>query len=145
MNLYLGNVIGEDPDALLFYIQGDATGTFLPGELQAYGSFGLNFYARGDRRQDLALISIDLGDRVNAKSLLFYGEELAEDFEYNVAVCEDINWNVNLFGGTHSHAVDYALNSDLNRTDTHQNIAYGISLLGDGITFSDGGDRKSVV
>ena len=139
MNLYLGNVIGEDPDALLFYIAGDATGTFLPGELQAYGSFGLNFYARSDRRQDLALISIDLGDRVNAKSLLFYGEELAEDFEYNVAICEDINWNVGLFGGTHTHSVEYALNSDLNYTATHTNTAYGTSLLGDGITFSDGG------
>ena len=139
MNLYLGNVIGEDPDALLFYISGDATGTFSPGELQAYGSFGLNFYARSDRRQDLALISIDLGNRVNAKSLLFYGEELAEDFEYNVAICEDINWNVNLFGGTHTHAVDDNIIPENSYTATHQNIAYGTSLLGDGITFSDGG------
>ena len=50
-----------------------------------------------------------------------------------------VNWNINLFGGTHTHAVDYSLNPDLSYTATHQNIAYGTSLLGDGITFSDGG------
>ena len=139
MNLSLGATFGDIPDALLFYVSGDATGTISPGELQGYGSFGLNFYARGDRRQDLAIIEIDLGNRVNAKSLLFYGEELSEDFEYNVAICEDINWRVNLFGGTHTHAVTDNIIPENSYTATHENRAYGTSLLGDGIRFSDGG------
>lgn len=137
MNLYIGDVLSDLPDAMIYYLQGDAIGTFNPGELKAYGPYGLNFYAHGDRRQDLVLLEIDLGHRVNAKSLLFYGEEETEDFEYNIAICEDVGWNVNLFGGSHTHYVNDTLSPENSYTATHENRAYGVSKLSDGITHTE--------
>jgi hypothetical protein len=137
VDLYLGDVITTQPDAMFYYFPGEAAGSFDPGEVIAYGNLGLNYYARGDNLQDLVLLEIDMGDRVNISSLSFYGEELTEDFEFNVAICDDINWSISLFGGTHSHFVDDAITPENSYTATHNNIAYGRFLLGDGITHTE--------
>jgi hypothetical protein len=136
-DIYLGDVLTDEPDAMFYYISGEATGTFSPGELIANGNFGLNYYARGDRRQDLVLLDIDMGDRVNISSLTVYGEEVTEDFEFNIAICDDINWSINLFGGTHTHQVDDTVVPENSYRATHTNIAYGRFLLGDGITHTE--------
>ena len=139
-DIYVGASIYDIPDAVFCQIDGEATGTFDPGEPYVFGIGGFAIYARGDRWQSNVMLDIDLGDRINVEEINVYGKASADYFEYNIAICLDVNWEVNLFGGRHTHEGYYALTM-LCWIQTHQNIAYGLDALDDGLRTPDNGQE----
>jgi len=112
-------------------------GNFDPGPLNTPGILGFCIYARGDRRQTGALLDIDLGNRVNINTAYLSGKELEDTFEFNIASCLDIGWQVDLYGHNHMHVITYSLQPA--SVAYHNNIAYGLGCLDDGIVTADNG------
>jgi len=137
-NLYVGVSPLNLPEATFTQVIGDVSGTFTPGDPISFGVGGFAIYARGDRWQTNTIIDIDLGDRVNIEEMNFYGKEESEYFEFNIACCEDVNWEVDLFSESHQHSGINWFNGD-RFTHTHQNIYYGIDCLDDCIKTADNG------
>ena len=125
----IGISLTNKPDATYSQLDGEPTGTFNPGTAYSMGVGGLAIYARSDKYQTNTLLDIDFGDRLNIEEFTIYGKESADYFEYNVAMCLDVNWRVNLHGGSHKHTIWTATTS---YTVTHTNIAYGLESLSDG-------------
>ena len=128
------------PNAVYFKVSGKPTGRFSPGSVQAYGTMGFAFYARSDRLQTNAILDIDLGQRTNIESVSVFGRELNDYFEYNIACCLDVSWDVNLYGSTHRHNIS-GPDSYYGQHVYHDNIAYGISCLNDCRRSSDNGQQ----
>ena len=138
-DLYVADSLDGLPDATFYQVDGNVSGTFDPGKPYMYGVAGFAIYARSDRWQNNSILDIDLGSRINIEEVNIYGSEEDSYFEYNIAACLDVSWQVNLFGHSHSH---YGVNW-LNGTpffNTHTNEAFGISALDDGIRTADNGD-----
>lgn len=129
----------DKPDAMFYQIDGKPSGRFDPGVCYAYGTLGFDLYARSDRLQTNILLDVDLGERVNIEEFNVYGRELNEYFEFNIACCLDLNWDINLFGETHWHHMSHAYSAVAQRNFEHINIAYGEECLDDGITTPDNG------
>ncbi len=136
-NVYGGKSIsGNEIGALYYQVNGEVTGEFDPGNLQGNGISGLLIYARSDKKQDKVVLDVDLGDRVNIKDINIYGTVENSDLEYNIARCLDVNWSIDLFGGKHQTAyvnLRAGLEYQFTYTYEHENIAYGIARLSDGI------------
>jgi hypothetical protein len=136
-NVYGGRSIsGNEVGALYYQVDGEVSGEFDPGNLQGDGISGLLIYARSDKKQDKIVLDIDLGDRVNIKDINIYCSTADSDLEYNIARCLDVNWTVDLFDGKHQTAyVNLRLGLEYKWTYTyeHENVAYGIDKLSDGI------------
>lgn len=137
-NLYVGASPLGLPEATFVQIDGDVSGTFTPGDPLSFGVGGFAIYARGDRWQTNTIFDIDLGDRINIEEINIYGKEESEYFDFNVACCEDVSWEVDLFSEVHHHAGINWLNGD-RFYHTHQNIAYGLECLDDCIKTADNG------
>ena len=139
-DLYVGVTLNGRPDAVFSQIEGDVSvGDIIePDKVYSFGVAGFAIYARGDRLQDSILLDIDLGNRINVEEMNIYGMEQSGEFEFNIASCLDLSWNVNLYNGSHYH-------SGVRWTDgtpwyeTHLNIAYGHNCLNDCIKTADNG------
>jgi hypothetical protein len=131
----------RQPNAVYFEVLGLPDGKFSIGKPAAKGVIGLSFYARSSRLQENIQLDIDLGRRVNIEELYVYGEELKTDYEYNVAACLDVNWEVDLHNETHWHSVSHCYSSIQHREVEHRNKAYGIECLCDCITTPDNGQQ----
>jgi len=142
-NLYRGKSIsGEEVDALYYHINGEVSGEFDPGKLYGDGLGGLLVYARSDEIQDKLVIDVDLGYRVNIEDIDIYGSVESNTIEFNVARCLDIDWEVDLFGGQHyTEITNLILGLDYNHPFRflHDNIAYGIDKLDDGVKIVNDG------
>jgi len=137
-DIYVGVSITGLPDASFYQYSGEVSGTFDPGRLYSFGVAGLAIYAKGDRRQTNAVLDIDMGDRVNIEQVDIYGKEESEYFEFNLASCLDVTWDVNLYGQDHFHG-GYNLWTGQPFYNTHTNLYYGKETLDDMITTPDGG------
>lgn len=137
-DLYVGISITGYPDATFYQYDGEPSGTFDPGRVYALGAAGLALYGRGDRRQNNAILEVDMGTRINIEEVTIYGEEKSGYFDFNVASCLDVDWNVNLFGQSHTHTgINWSNGTPW--SVTHLNIAYGEETLADMQTTPDGG------
>lgn len=125
-------------NALMFSVNGKPEGVFDPGPPISQGVVGLSFYARSDRLQDSVEIDIDLGKRLNIDNITLHGQEFGDSFTYNVAACLDVNWQIELYGNSHTHSWYSCTYGSMSIVD-HLNIAYGIEALGDGVTSLDNG------
>jgi len=143
-NLYVGVSITGNPDATFYQINGEISGTFDPGKAYAFGVAGFAIYARSDRYQNNAILDIDLGNRVNIEEVSLYGKKEAGYFEFNIASCLDVNWEIDLFSQSHYH-VGTQMITMLGFTDTHQNEAFGTSCLDDGVVTADNGDAGNTI
>ena len=137
-NLYVGVSALNLPEAIFTQVTGDATGTFTPDDPLSFGVGGFAIYARGDRWQTNTILDIDLGNRINIEEMSIYGKEESESFEFNIACCEDVSWEVDLFSESHQHSGINWWNGD-RFTDTHQNIYYGLDCLDDCVRTADNG------
>ena len=137
-NLYVGVSPSGLPEATFVQVDGNVSGVFTTEDPLSLGVGGFAIYARGDRWQTNTILDIDLGDRVNIEEINIYGSEDSAYFEFNVACCEDVSWQVDLFSGTHQHAGINWLNG-IRFVHTHQNIAYGLNCLDDCIKTADNG------
>jgi len=137
-NLYVGVSVTGQPDATFYQINGEVTGTFDPGAAYTFGIAGFAVYARSDRYQNNVILDIDLGSRVNIEEVNLYGKEEKGYFEFNIASCLDLTWNVDLSGESHYHSGMNWL-SGAPFYNTHQNIAYGEGCLDDCIITPDNG------
>jgi hypothetical protein len=142
-NLYIGKSIsGTEVDALYYQIDGEPNGEFDPGKLYGDGLGGLLVYARSDEIQDKLVIDIDLGNRVNIEDIDIYGSVKENNIEFNIARCLDVNWSVDLFGGQHYTEITndiLGLEYRFPFQFLHNNIAYGIDKLDDGIKIVNNG------
>lgn len=138
-DLYVADSLDGLPDATFYQVSGNVSGTFDPGKPYMYGVAGFAIYARSDRWQNNAVLDIDLGSRINIEEINIYGSEEDGYFEYNIAACLDVSWQVSLFGHSHSH---YGINwsNGIPFFKTHTNEAFGTSALNDGIRTADNGD-----
>jgi len=137
-DLYVGVSKTGLPDATFCQINGEATGIFDPGVPFSYGLAGLSIYARGDRWQTNTILDIDLGDRINVEEINIYGSEDASYFEFNVASCLDVSWEVDLFSQSHYHTgINWI--TIVGFTDIHTNTYYGRDALDDSIRTADNG------
>ena len=127
-------------DANFFSYPGKPHGRISVDKPHSTGVVGFQVYARGNRLKDSIVLDIDFGCRVNASHFYIKGYEVSDKFEYNVAICKDIDWEVDCRGETHRHIVEdcYALNTHI---FTHKNIPYGIECLSDGRITTDGGKQ----
>ena len=132
----IGTSITGNPDATYSQVSGLPAGNFDPGTAFSEGVGGLAIYARSNRYQTSTLLDIDFGDRLNIEECNLYGSELSEYFEYNIAMCLDVNWKVNLYGRNHKHTVSNGVDT---WTVTHNNVAYGIAALSDGKIVAENG------
>jgi len=137
-NMYTGKSLsGEQVDALYYQVSGEVSSEFSPGDIYGDGLSGLLIYARSDKTQDKLALDIDLGNRVNVEDINIIGSVENTFMEYNLARCLDINWSVDLFGGQHRTGYKYIgthpdyIGTSL--TFTHDNIAYGINKLSNGV------------
>jgi len=137
-NLYVGVSITGLPDASFYQYSGEVSGTFDPGRLYSFGVAGLAVYARGERKQNNVILDIDMGDRVNIEQVDIYGLEESEYFEFNLASCLDVTWDVNLYGESHFHS-GYNMWTGQPFYDVHTNLYYGKETLEDMVTTPDGG------
>jgi hypothetical protein len=126
-------------DACYFRISGKPNGIFRPEDPEATGVIGFHVYARSSRFQDSMILDIDFGSRVNADKFIIRGTEYTKSFEYNIAICEDVNWKVDCRNETHSHKV--SLCAGAWQMHIHKNIHYGIECLNDGVISPDGGKQ----
>lgn len=138
VDLYVGKSYSEEPDALYFQVSGEASGEFDPGILLGDGNAGFFFYARGDDLQRKLYIDIDLGKRVNVKEIDITGRSESNILEYNIARCLDIDWQVDLFAGTHDTGYWDSWNAQWINYN-HANVAYGKDNLTDGIYGNENG------
>ncbi len=137
-NLYVGISANGLPDATFCQVAGDVSDTFDPGLPLSFGLGGFAIYARGDRWQTNTTIDIDLGNRVNIEEVNIYGSEEASYFEFNIASCLDVNWEVNTFGGTHFHSgTNWWTGQPFSHE--HTNISVGTTALDDMIKTADNG------
>jgi len=145
VNLYVGKNLSNLPDATFLVFNGEVSGRVdrKTAEFYAFGLGGFAVYARSDRRQTNVILDIDLGERVNVGTVDIFGREESECFEYNVALCLDVAWEVNLFDGTHYHS-GFNWANGTPWAVTHRNIAYGIECLDDGIVTADNGHLGTV-
>jgi hypothetical protein len=132
MNLYVGRARTGYPDATFYFINGEASGVFDPGPIYSFGTAGFPIYARGDSFQTNAVLDIDFGKRVNVESINLYGEEESDYFEFNIARCLDVDWEVDLHNGKHTHR-------HYGGPTIHWNRAYGLDALSDGVLTADNG------
>lgn len=131
-NIYTGLSIGGLVDAQYYHISGTVDGEFNPGTLYGDGSAGLLFYARSSFRQRTLALNVDLGHRINIDDVVIKGTYEDISLEFNIARCLDINWTVDLFGGKHETS-HLSINYPGRTTYIHDNVAYGISNLSDGV------------
>lgn len=139
IDVYVGKSYSEEADALYFQVSGNPNSEFEPGDLLGDGNAGLFFYSRSEDLQKKLIIDVDLGRRVNIENVQVKGEATSEILEYNIARCLDINWQVELFGGTHDTGYWDVWNAEWDNFN-HPNIAYGISSLTDGIYGNENGE-----
>jgi hypothetical protein len=131
-NIYTGLSVGGLVDAQYYQLDNQISGTFNPGTLYGEGAAGLLFYARSNFKQKTLALDIDLGNRININDVVINGTYENVFLEFNIARCLDINWTVNLFNG--QHETSYLSRSVPNRQRiTHNNVAYGINNLSDGV------------
>jgi hypothetical protein len=143
-NLYLGKTLDDTTvDAMYFSIDGEVTGSFNPGPILGDGVSGLMLYARSDYQQSCLSINADLETRTSVSSINVIGETESINLEYNIASCQDINWQVDLFSGEHKCKWVRNFPGDgtgpIWQTNTVQNVAYGISLLSDNVRYNTDG------
>lgn len=138
-DLYVGKSATGLPDATFCQVQGDVSGVFNPGDPYSFGVGGFSIYARGDRQQSNFILDIDLGDRINIEEVNIYGAEDSSYFEYNIAACLDVNWQVDLYNEDHIHTGTNWLNG-ISFTDVHTNIYYGRDCLDDCARTPDNGE-----
>jgi hypothetical protein len=131
IDIYVGKSYTQEPDALYYQVSGEALGTFDPGDLLGGGNAGFFFYGRGDDFQKKLHIDIDLGKRVNIEQIDIDGFSDSDVLEYNIARCLDLDWQVDLFGGTHDTGYWDSWNSWWVNYN-HANVAYGKNNLTDG-------------
>lgn len=129
----------SNPNACFFIIPGKPSGTITPQEPNATGVYGFSIYASSSRLQNSLLLDIDFGNRVNASKFFVKGTEYAEIFEYNIAICEDLNWQVDCRGDNHLHILGICWGGI--HYEWHQNIPYGTECLNDGVTSPEGGKQ----
>jgi hypothetical protein len=138
-DLYVGFALTTElPDVTFYQINGDISGEFDPGIPYCFGVAGFAIYANSGRYQNNVILDIDFGDRINIEKVNIFGEEEEGYFEFNIASCLDLQWDVNLFGLSHYHWGYYISTGDY-WSDIHQNIAYGEQCLADGIITADNG------
>ncbi len=138
VNIYVGQSLTGLPDATFTQYHGDISGRVSKSKSHSYGVGGFALYARGDLRQNNTILDIDLGYRLNVSDFVIAGEELEGYFEFNLASCLDIVWDVNLFGETHDHW-GYYKTTGYSWHDTHTNIYYGKECLDDLMITADNG------
>lgn len=137
-DIFVGKSCTGELDALYYHVSGDKSGEFDPGVLNGDGSAGIFIYARSEDIQKKLLIDIDLGHRINVKDITIKGKAESQKLEYNIARCLDINWQVDLFGGTHTTGYWDVWNA-WGVSFTPSNIAYGINCLTDGVCSVENG------
>jgi len=138
VDLFVGQTSTNLPDATFTQYDGNITGRVAKAQSYSYGVGGFALYARGDLKQNNTILDIDLGYRLNVSEFSITGEELEGFFEFNLASCLDVTWDVNLFGDTHYHWGYYALNG-YGWSVTHNNIFYGKDCLDDLVITADNG------
>ena len=137
-DLYVGHTQTGKPNATFALFDGVVTNRCKPSKVYSYGVGGFSIYARGDLKQTNSIIDIDLGDRLNVSELLLYGYETQSTFEFNLAACLDLTWDVNLFNESHDHKGMYTFN-ETGWHDVHLNKYYGKSCLDDLVRTADNG------
>lgn len=138
VDMYVGKTLTNLPDATFSQYDGDITGKVEKTRVYSYGIGGFSMYARGDFAQNNTILEIDMGYRLNVSEFRVFGQEKSSYFEFNVASCLDLSWNVNLFSGTHTHS-GYNLATSVAWSVVHNDIPYGAECLDDGILTADNG------
>ncbi len=129
----------DNESACFFVIPGEPNGLVVPNIPKATGVYGFSVYARSSRLQNELLLDIDFGHRINADKFFVDGVEYVDKFEYNIAICEDLNWQVDCKGLSHDHHLGICNNGYVKVT--HVNIPYGVECLNDGVTSPEGGKQ----
>jgi len=139
-DLYVGVTLNGRPDAVFQQLAGDVVvgDAIDAGEVYSFGVAGFAIYARGDRWQDNIVLDIDLGDRINIEEMNIYGREESDEFEFNIASCLDLSWDVDLYNETHYHS-GVRWTDGTTWTETHLNVGYGHSCLNDCVRTADNG------
>lgn len=113
---------------------------FKLGAPMGQGVVGISYYARSNRLQTDIQLDIDMGRRINIDEISIYGKEYNNFFEYNVACCLDVNWDVDCHNTTHWHkAGEMCMVVWHYVYFEHRNIPYGVECLSDCITTPDNG------
>lgn len=126
-------------NAVYFKVGGFPSERFNLGTQKAQGLIGLSFYTRSNRLQRNLALSIDMGKRINISELSVFGKEDITNYEYNVAACLDVDWEVYCNNETHWHWAYYKPGGIATRMVVHRNKPYGVSCLSDCIRSADNG------
>jgi hypothetical protein len=136
VDLHTGSYGGTKADAMYYAIDGEATGTFVPGAPAGAGEAGLPIYARGRDTKNKAVVDIDLGKRLNLDTIKISGFEDTRDLEYNVAIAQSATFSADVFG---AHTICYNPSPILRVCFERTNAAFNLQALNDDVLFAENG------
>lgn len=128
-------------DALYLEYLGDLTEPSILSTIKGQGILGIGLYGSSGRYQTKAIYDIELDNNMAVEYVEVHGNQLDNDIEYNIltAVGNGVSI-VAVVTGTHTHIlIDPDDPLAVIPPVIHNNIAYNISALSDGLKLSENG------
>lgn len=138
--IYVGNDINRKAEAMYLAYDGDLVGSNVEvGVPVGNGIKGIGLLGKNTKTQDRAVYDISFEEAESIEYLDIDGELYPELRDYNLATAIDQGFSLQVtVTGTHIHKVFNTLTSDFLYIP-HQNIAYNIEALTDGVSHSFNG------
>jgi hypothetical protein len=127
-----------DVDATYFFIDDSATDVVYPQKIFSTGLAGLAFFGHSKYKAVDVDLDITFENKLDIASIDIVGDIEDVDFEYNIAICKDLEYTVSLYNKKHRHKWYYC-GGGFGGYALHTNKAFGLDALNDGITYLDTG------
>jgi len=140
IEVYAGNDINNSVDAIYLEEDGDLIGDNINVSTPiGAGIRGIGLFGGSKLKQTRAVYDIEFPQSENIEFFEVVGEVLPHDREYNIATAVGKGFNLQvLVSGTHIHRVFNTI-SALPEDKIHDNIAYNVFTLTDGLRFASNG------
>lgn len=136
--IYTGNDQNKSPDATYIEFEGDIVESTDVTEVKGQGIRGIGLYGKTLVLNNRALYDIELENKDYIDYIDISGYQVSEKVPYNI--CTAINNGLNLsvtITGTHSHISENNVGAKVETI--HQNVAYNVAALTDGLQFASNG------
>jgi len=125
-------------DATYFYAEGEIIDTVIPTEVHSTGLSGLAFYGHSKYKAVDLSLDIFFDKPLDISNIFVVGNIEDSFYEYNVAICKDLSFDVDLFEETHFHRWT-TCDGVYTQWVEHKNMYFGKDALSDGQVFLDSG------
>lgn len=138
IKVFTGNDPNKTPDTLYLEFEGDVVGAVTPVEVLGQGSAGIGLYARSKDLQKRGSYDLEFSDGQTVEYLDIKGRITSSKVFYNL--CAAVGQGLSVTAtvtGTHVHATTN--NLGLLELISHNNVAYNVAALTDGVQQASNG------